>query len=356
MVENAFAVNKIIVYDAKYGENIGEYRYYYYDAPDEASAVPTTFFMDENKLTIDDCHNNRMIIYKLKSIQHEIIKRKYCTSLSYVDLNKYVIFDRLNLYKINTNDSLILYKKVIEQPGDDFNYLLEHPSGIKIIVSSNHKMYFFDREFNQIEKAEIPDNIQIINGAVYFKDKKVFLTDYLPSLEYHVKNHYYELSGFPKSKPVPPLFQLPDSTEWGNYISEENVGMAFLGYDTAYNTYWSYITDSCIGEKIQHCEKIKAVFSYDRIGNLRFWFPEPPIEKGWRKYAGNFKVSREGRIYDMHFYSRWKPEEKIDKTKGIRIIEYIPEQKDFSHSERVKMYGSKDMIFDKKEKSTKKMK
>ena len=44
---------------------------------------------------------------------------------------------------------------------------------------------------------------------------------------------------------------------------------------------------------------------------------------------------------------------KIDKTKGIRIIEYIPEQKDFSHSERVKMYGSKDMILIRKKKAEK---
>ena len=133
--------------------------------------------------------------------------------------------------------------------------------------------------------------------------------------------------------------------------------MAFLGYDTAYNTYWSYITDSCIGEEIEYCEKIQAVFSYDRFGDLRFWFPEPPIEEGWKTYAYDFKISGEGRIFNMHFYSKYgKPEEKIDKTKGIRIIEYIPEQKDFSHSERVKMYGSKSGVFDNEEKSMKKKK
>jgi hypothetical protein len=36
-----------------------------------------------------------------------------------------------------------------------------------------------------------------------------------------------------------------------------------------------------------------------------------------------------------------RSKEQIDPTKGIRIREYIPEKKDFSHEARVKMYGAK---------------
>jgi hypothetical protein len=43
----------------------------------------------------------------------------------------------------------------------------------------------------------------------------------------------------------------------------------------------------------------------------------------------------------MVFYSLInKPKDQIDPTKGIRILEYIPEKHDFTHEGRVKHYGT----------------
>lgn len=344
---DVFAVKKEIVYEANYGKNIGEYLYVNYGNVGEESAVPKTFYVDGEMLIIDDCNNDRLAIIEYKKRNHQYVNRKQCLDIAYVNLSDSIIIDWAAVYRFNPDKSLKEIFKLLQKQGDILSFFVEHPKGYKIINTIDNRLYF-DSSFKQIQKYELPNFIQEINGLIYFKDEKAMLSRNLKSLKTNLTKYYGDLTGLPKNRKVPTVFELPDSTEWGEYLNND-IDIEYLAYDTSYNTYWRWFTP--IERKYKNAfefnggnyqENVVAIFSFDRLGKLRFWFPEPELENCWKRYSGGIVINRDGRIFQMNYYSLAnKPSNEISKTKGIQVVEYILDAKDFSHKERVKMYGSK---------------
>jgi len=348
LVVNVGAVRMKNILSEEYGVENGMCMYVDYGNEDEESAVPRTFYVDGKSLIVDDCNKNMLTIWDGNKQLWKNVRRKYCIDIKYVDLYKSILIDWVTINNINSNDSLITIYSFKNKKGDIVQNIFEHPSGYKIITTSG-KRFYFNKNYKQIQRTELPDYIQEIDLAVYFKDKKAILTSYFDGMRKYVTEFYNELSDTNKATPPTSLFRLPDSSEQGNYFND-STDLEYLGYDSLYNTYW--LSNSIYYRNVDstfnsngtiYQDFVNVLFSYDRLGRLRYWFPEPALEAGWKRYSGGIIVNREGRIFQMNYYSlRGKKTDQIDKSKGIGIVEYIPEEKDFSHEERVKMYGKKN--------------
>lgn len=339
LVTNIYPVIRHVIFETKYGKLPGEIKYEYLDSPGESGAVPSTFYVDNEKnIIIDDCNNEILLVIDYVAKRQKKLLRKYCVSVGYADLKENSVIVAWNaIYKIK-DDSLLLIDNYTKK-NDYFQYLIEHPSGYKIIIAADNH-YYFDKQFNQITKRELPVSIEDYSGIIFFKDLKAAFSKHLTNLKEFIKINYTEIAGAKRTIQVTDVFAMPDSSE--SPFFRHSTRFEYLGYDSVYNTYWLSFVDSIRPGLNKYNEKVKVIISYDRIGKLRFWFPEPDFEEGYEHYGHEIIVNNEGRIFNMFFYSLLgKPEDKIDRTKGIKIIEYIPEKKDFSHEERVKMYGSK---------------
>lgn len=335
---NAYAVKTNILYEANYGKSIDQYGYDFVDYIDECSAIPASFYVCKNDIYIQDQNNHRIqIIPKNNDIWH-VKQDTYIESVLETDS---IIYSDKSILKFGStlSDTLFAYNKKDET----FSYKVAHPKGY-VIVASNFKQYCFDSTYTLLRRPELPKFIKP-SGVVYFTDEKAMISNSFESLKKYIKNNYYELAGIRPGIPIPEILEFPDSTEWGAYFSKARAGvsMQYLGVDSLYNTFWStgrYAPE----DKNNH---YSGVFSYDRLGKLRFWFPEPLFENGWKKYCGDIVVNEEGRIFQMVFYSKFdnfaefKKKKNLDSRKGIRILEYIPEKDDFTHKGRVRMYGGK---------------
>lgn len=347
-----FSAVKKEVYNAPYGVNTGKYNYGN-TGEEECTAVPSTFFVTQKWIVIDDCYNHRCQLFDQKTKDHRVIQRENCLEINHIYEQDSVIIESINISKITKSNQIEVMDKFAKKKHDAFSYIARHPLGYGVIRTFTNTFYF-DSRYKQIEKSAVPHFIKDI-GVIYFTDKKAMVSSCYDCLRKHVSENYKDLAEYKKTAEIPEVFSFPDSSEWGDYFSSKKQSMKYLGVDTAYNTYWSTESDVLrIYEKTfnlpeytpegifhhKYHEKVKIMFSYDRLGKLRFWFPEPKLEDGWKHYCGEIVVNEQGRIFQMIFYSRIN-KEKFDKSKGIRILEYIPEKADFNHEGRVKMYGGK---------------
>jgi hypothetical protein len=324
------------VLELPYGTNRNEVGYGFYDEPDECFAIPLTFYIVDSTVVIQDHANKRTLI--IRQYDAVDILRDYMFIKKVLITDSIIVGERA-LIRILPHGSKTIF--ILESKRERFRYFVSHPLGYAVGVS-NHHTYYFDSSYTNIRASHVPSYILNV-GVMYFADKKAMISDCFGCLKNNVRKHYHKLAGLPQTDSIPEVFAFPDSSEWGVYFSRVRgpESMSYLGVDTAYNTYWS--TGRHSPEDSMHL--YDAVFSYDRLGKLRFWFPEPLIEEGWMPYCGDIVVNEEGRIFKMVFYSKFKDFRKrirkdpIDPTKGIRIIEYIPDEKDFTHQGRMERYG-----------------
>ena len=364
---NAFGVERQIVYQAPYGAGNGEYhRTHRTTNWEEMYYVPGEMYVFHNKLVVNDKYGARWQVTDLNSGEEvrTIVKPP---PISFIDLEDSVCLYKSSVYRITAGDTVVKwYVFQNEKPGRyrDIDYVLCHSSQYKIVMAG--KSYCLDPNYQVVDRDELPKEIQFVainhHSAWFFEDKQAFLGAPVRNLKYLIELKYHELAGTDTSGDVPEIYPYPDSAEAGNYFTK-GFSRTWANHDSECNSY--FYSNDCDSFRVHdstfsvvlrqtgdpknpierkvagYKEEMAIVSSYDRLGQLRFWFPEPPLEEGWKKAACPIFVSREGRIFRMIFYSHAnKPEHQIDPTKGIRILEYIPEKHDFTHGGRVKHYGT----------------
>lgn len=366
LISNVSAVKKKIILDLPYGVEIGRVKKSEMDKTEEEKfSVPIGYYVYKDKIIIDDKYNQRgqvfsMVTNKVVGVIHGEF------TFDYINLDDSVFIYRHKIFRIDANNKTKLEE--IYQTGENgfyypIEYILKHPSGVKIIRAK--KNYYLNDEYGVITRQELPDDIEYITvdnrSAWYFKESGVYLGAPPSNLRYIIRKKYYEYHI--ADSLIPAIYEFPDTSESGNYF-ENGFSRKYANHDTLFNVY--FYSNTCDSFRLhentyselvkqtgdpknpinhemkKYKEDIAIISSYDRLGKLRFWFPEPPLNEGWKKNAAPIFVSNEGRIFRMVFYSHVnKSLKKNDYTKGIRIYEYIPEKDDFSHEGRMKSYGRK---------------
>ena len=333
----AWAALQEEVYDAPYGSEIGAYGYENIDFAGEGNNVPCSFYVNSNDLFVNDIINERMQVVPGMGTKAQVVS-KPVWMIHYAGLNDSVLIEGDNLWRFT--DGLVL-KRLFALEGRknlDVSYVIRHPQNYTILKTNSETTFYFDSTYTLIPDSLVPDFIEDV-GVLYFRGVDVMVSDCFRCIRYHFRRLYQVITGAPLPEKGPHPFSFPDTSEWGTYFTEERAAesMAYLGVDTAFNTYWSTGTHHPRNSEASY----KAIFSYDKRGKLRFWFPEPRLQQGWKHYGRGIRISPQGRIFQMVFYSLInKPKDQIDPTKGIRILEYIPEKHDFTHEGRVKHYGA----------------
>ncbi|MBD3315357.1 MAG: hypothetical protein GF344_06190 [Chitinivibrionales bacterium] len=366
---NANALQRVVIYEAPFGVKVGEYKKESAETNwEEENFVPDDFYVFKNKLIVNDKYQARWQIVDIKSKKvTRVIKNG--VPLDYADLDDSVCIYKGGIYKITSNNQLS-QAEIYQNDRTYGNYLnieyvLRHyNTDLKFIKAQG--FYILDSLYAAFVKKDLPVDIQYIrvkeHSAWFFRDHRAIIGGYPSALEYLIELKYEELSGRPIDTADSKVYSFPDSIESGRYF-DKGFARNFANHDSNYNIY--YYSEECDSFRIHdstfnvmayqtgnsrnpferktthYREDIAIISSYDRLGQLRFWFPEPPIGEGWKKALAPIFVSDEGRIFRMIFYSHDnKTKEQIDNAKGIKIIEYIPEKKEFSHEQRVKMYGN----------------
>ncbi|MBD3315355.1 MAG: hypothetical protein GF344_06180, partial [Chitinivibrionales bacterium] len=337
----SFAANKKIVYRTAYGREFGMVSYELRDYPDECTAVSSTFFIVGSYLYLQD-GNGRVL--KIVLNDRRIADTLPNVHLKYVNIEESYIIAYKSIERIQGCKSFTIFQS--KGKSESFRNFVLHPSGFLILVT-NRSTYYFDSTLTLITQSNLPDYIKV-KKAFVFLDEEALITFGIDEMRNAVSIWSHKLWGNRTMPQTADLFPFPDSTEWGPYFKDRrpSVSIKYLGYDIQYNTYWSARRK----EPRDTANSYQAIFSYNRFGELRYWFPEPLLEPGWKHHCdGDIVISKEGRIFQMAFYSKYedflnrKKKECIDTTKGIRILEYIPEKKDFTHECRVELYGSKSL-------------
>ena len=334
-----------VFYNAPYGSKLGEYAHGWFGPTcGEACAAPRTFFVDRKTIAIDDCHSERTVLYDVGSDKHSSFSRERCYDIAHFDAEHMLVIAEhyMAVGRLTSGGELKWDKPFAKRPRDSFELFVEHPSGVGIGLTSKGKV-FFDSTFVPVEPSVLPFAASE-SGITYIKEKAAMVTECFPCLRKELWLSYNRVTGRPRPDDRSQVLPLPDTTEWAEYFKpvRGTRNLNLLGIDTAFNTYWSAPRMS--PEDPLHT--YVAVFSYDKEGNLRFWFPEPVLDEEWNHYSGDIRVSRDGRIFQMIYYRLYKDplgrhkRKNIDPTKGIRILEYIPEKHDFTHGGRVKHYGT----------------
>jgi hypothetical protein len=335
-----------IRFKGSYGISAGNFGYYHSGEPDECFAVPLSFYVCENNTILVQDQNNKRTQIIAQNGEIDIL-REYI-SIKHVSMKDSVITGEYCVVSFRSMIGKQLFR--FQRENESLSYFLEHPSGYKILTS-NFDRYYFDGMYKPIEANELPPAIRNI-GVVYLSDENAMISDCFLCLRKHVTNFYDELSGQEEDCINVDIFAFPDSSEWGSFFSDSTPQMNYLGVDKNFSTYWSAVTN--VSRKYQgaygfpeptpeglvyhnYHEQVWAIFCYDRLGKLLFWFPEPKLKEGQKRYCGDIVVNDKGRIFQMNFYSRNKRPTK--QSEGIEIVEYIPDEIDKSHEGRVKRYG-----------------
>lgn len=342
LVFTLWAAETKILYGAPYGTKKGEIGYFLSSPSSEAWAVPQSFYVDSNSIFIADCHNDRLLEISYGAGSQKRLVGSGCMELNYVNLRDSILINNWYLCRIRKENAIRKVTRFVDNTREDFKYHVHLGDEYHLIVTTSARR-FVDGQLRVVEKQALPGTIEV-GRSVYLVDKSVVVAFGISTLREELERLWNRIGG---SGDPPPdnLFGFPDSSEWGQYFTKArpDESMGYLGVDREYNTYWSTGRQS----PEDTANSYVSVFSYDKQGKLRFWFPEPTLESGWKHYLGGIVVNSEGRIFQMSFYSKFhdfenhREKTNVDPEKGIRILEYLPGKEDFTHEGRVKLYGSK---------------
>jgi hypothetical protein len=335
LLADAFAVGVNVVYTAPYGVDVGQYGYDAGHSMDENYSIPRSYFCTREWILVDDIHNERLQLYHRRSEEHSIICRKQSIDINMASSRDSVIWGRSRLIRIMNNGTLATVATYGRRKGEVYAALFLFPSGTKVL-ETNYARYIFSADYQLLAQGAVP-SVMIKDNVICFDSCTIVQSKCFTCL----REHYVPVDSTWQPERIAP-YSLPDSSEWGMHF--EGLGdkiLRYLGADKDYRSYWGCNTDS----KDEVEGRRQAVFAYDSKGTLDYWFVEPQPSEGWSYSTDRVNVSHDGAVTRMMFYTRYTdfhrriPKSAIDTTKGIRIVEYIPDEMDKSHEGRVKRYG-----------------